>query len=53
VVDICSALCAVAREKVARKGWRNVEVVEADCCTFAPAHPATLVTFSYSLTSTS
>jgi ubiquinone/menaquinone biosynthesis C-methylase UbiE len=53
VVDICSALCAVAREKVARKGWRNVEVVEADCCTFAPAHPATLITFSYSLTSTS
>jgi len=51
VVDICSALCEVAREKVARKGWSNVEVVEGDACSFAPAHPATLITFSYSLTS--
>jgi len=51
VVDICSALCEVARQKVARKGWRNVEVVEGDACTFAPEIPATLITFSYSLTS--
>ncbi|KAG0563546.1 hypothetical protein KC19_8G040100 [Ceratodon purpureus] len=50
VVDICSALCEVARQKVKRKGWHNVEVVEADCCTFAPEEPATLITFSYSLT---
>lgn len=51
VVDLCSALCQVAREKVRRKGWRNVVVVEADCCTFVPAEPASLVTFSYSLSS--
>lgn len=50
VVDICSALCEVARQKVIRKGWRNVEIVEGDACTFAPDHPATLITFSYSLT---
>lgn len=51
VVDICSALCEVARQKVHRKGWSNVEIVEGDACTFAPDLPATLITFSYSLTS--
>ena len=51
VVDICSALCEVAREKVKKRGWYNVEIVEGDACTFAPEEPATLITFSYSLTS--
>ncbi|KAH9565685.1 hypothetical protein CY35_04G089900 [Sphagnum magellanicum] len=50
VVDICSALCEVARQKVISQGWHNVEVVEGDACTFTPATPATLITFSYSLT---
>ncbi len=53
VVDICSALCEVARQKVISQGWHNVEVVEGDACTFTPATPATLITFSYSLTSKS
>lgn len=52
VVDICGPLCDVAREKVAKYGWTNVEVVEADVCDYEPeASPATLVTFSYSLSS--
>ena len=41
-----------AKKKVAEKGWKNVEVVEGDACQFAPPEgAATLVTFSYSLTS--
>ncbi|GAQ92949.1 betaine lipid synthase [Klebsormidium nitens] len=50
VVDICPSLCAVAREKVAARGWHNVEVVEADACTFRAPDAAQLITFSYSLT---
>jgi len=53
VVDICGPLCDIARAKVEKKGWTNVEVVEADVCDYKPEEtPATLVTFSYSLTST-
>lgn len=51
VVDYCSSLCEVARQRVAREGWTNVEVVEGDACTFTPDTPATLITFSYSLSS--
>lgn len=52
VVDLCHSLCEVAKKKVAAKGWKNVHVVEADACAFAPpGGNATLVTFSYSLTS--
>lgn len=43
-----------ARKKVAEKGWKNVTVVEADACQWAPPEGcATLVTFSYSLSSES
>jgi len=50
VVDICGPLCDIARKTVAKHGWTNVEVVEADVCEYKPeATPATLVTFSYSL----
>eukprot|EP00270_Netrium_digitus_P017940 TRINITY_DN6727_c0_g1_i1.p1 TRINITY_DN6727_c0_g1~~TRINITY_DN6727_c0_g1_i1.p1 ORF type:complete len:684 (+),score=143.97 TRINITY_DN6727_c0_g1_i1:121-2172(+) len=49
VVDITPSLCAVAREKVVKKGWKNVEVVEGDACLFKPDEKATLITFSYSL----
>ncbi|KAL4857543.1 DNA mismatch repair protein 6 [Chlorella vulgaris] len=50
VVDLCKSLCDQARKKVAEKGWRNVHVVEADACHFAPPEGiASLVTFSYSL----
>jgi betaine lipid synthase len=50
VVDICGPLCEIARAKVAKQGWSNVEVVEADVCDYEPDQTlATLVTFSYSL----
>lgn len=52
VVDLCHSLCEVAKRKAKTKGWKNVHVVEADACTFSPPDcSATLVTFSYSLTS--
>lgn len=53
VVDICSALCKVARQKVDQRGWKNVVVVESDAALFKPESGATLVTFSYSLSSKS
>lgn len=52
VVDLCHSLCEVAKQKVKAKGWKNVHVVEGDACQFTPPEgTATLVTFSYSLTS--
>lgn len=52
VVDLCSSLCKVAKAKAVEKGWTNVHVVEGDACTFVPPEGvATLITFSYSLTS--
>lgn len=53
VVDITPSLCRVAEEKVKARGWTNVEIVEGDACTFKPKEKATLVTFSYSLSSES
>ena len=53
VVDLCHSLCEQAKQKVKQKGWKNVHVVEGDACTFQPPEGiATLVTFSYSLSST-
>jgi betaine lipid synthase len=52
VVDLCHSLCEVAKRKAKAKGWKNVHVVEADACAFTPPEgAATLITFSYSLTS--
>lgn len=52
VVDLCHSLCEQAKRKVQQKSWKNVHVVEADACTFQPPEGmATLVTFSYSLSS--
>ena len=54
VVDLCHSLCEQAKRKVEQKSWDNVHVVEADACTFQPPEGiATLVTFSYSLSSKS
>jgi S-adenosylmethionine-diacylgycerolhomoserine-N-methlytransferase len=51
VVDLCSSLLAVARQRVERNGWTNVEAVDADVTTFQPAEDSVdVVTFSYSLT---
>lgn len=52
VVDLCHSLCEVARKKAKTKGWKNVTVIEGDACRFQPPEGmATLVTFSYSLSS--
>lgn len=51
VVDLCPSLLAVARQRVQRHGWTNVELVEADVTSLHPAEPSVdVVTFSYSLT---
>ncbi|MCX8013525.1 MAG: methyltransferase domain-containing protein, partial [Rectinema sp.] len=51
VVDLCPALAALARDRVNRENWNNVEVIEADACTFRPTEEeADMVTFSYALT---
>ena len=53
VVDLCGSLCEQARKKVIDNKWNNVKVVEGDACSFVPQEgKATLVTFSYSLSST-
>ncbi|MGQ0636961.1 MAG: class I SAM-dependent methyltransferase [Planctomycetaceae bacterium] len=49
-VDLTRSLLDVARRRVERHGWHNVEIVQADAKTFAPPGPVDLVTFSYSLT---
>jgi len=50
IVDLTPSLCAQARARVERMGWRNVRVIEGDACAFVPPEGrAGLVTFSYSL----
>lgn len=52
VVDLCHSLCEQAKLKVKENGWKNVHVIEGDACEFrVPEGEATLVTFSYSLSS--
>ena len=51
LVDLSNSLLAVARSRIARRGWKNVHVELDDATTFVPAGgPVDLVTFSYSLT---
>ncbi len=51
VVDLCPSLLGVARERARANGWSNVNAIEADVTTFAPAEGAAdVITFSYSLT---
>jgi S-adenosylmethionine-diacylgycerolhomoserine-N-methlytransferase len=51
IVDLSPSLLAVARERIARRGWSNVDTVLGDVATFEPAcGPADVITFSYSLT---
>jgi S-adenosylmethionine-diacylgycerolhomoserine-N-methlytransferase len=47
-VDLCSALLAVARRRLAR--LPNVRVIEADVTRYRPAEPADVAFFSYALT---
>lgn len=51
VVDLAPSLLAMARKRVADRGWSNVQAVEADATTFVPEEGCVdVVTFSYSLT---
>lgn len=50
VVDLCAPLLEQCRQRVAQRGWTNVEAVHADATSFMPREPVDLVTFSYSLT---
>ncbi len=51
VVDLSNSLLKVAADRFQKKGWTNVETVQADATTFTPATGyADIVTFSYSLT---
>lgn len=51
VLDLSPSLLAVARQRIAQRGWSNVETVEADATTYQPpSGPVDVVTFSYSLT---
>jgi len=51
IVDLSPSLLAVAQERVADRGWKNVELVQGDATCFRPEQgPVDVVTFSYSLT---
>ena len=51
VIDLSKSLLRVAADRFQKKGWDNVETVEADATTFCPPEGyADVVTFSYSLT---
>jgi S-adenosylmethionine-diacylgycerolhomoserine-N-methlytransferase len=51
VVDLTPSLLRVARDRIEKNRWDNVEAVQADATTYCPDEgPADVVTFSYSLT---
>jgi S-adenosylmethionine-diacylgycerolhomoserine-N-methlytransferase len=50
VVDLSPSLLRIAEKRIARHGWSNVHVHQADVTTFRPEAPADVITFSYSLT---
>ncbi len=50
LVDICTSLLDVARERVRRNGWSNVEIAQENALDFnPPAGSADVLIFSYSL----
>ena len=51
VVDLAGSLLTVANQRIAARGWTNVETAEADATTYIPPEGSVdVVTFSYSLT---
>lgn len=51
VVDVSSSMLAVARDRIARHGWHNVETVRASATDYRPSDgPVDIVVFSYALT---
>lgn len=49
LVDLCPSLLAVARQRIAARGWSNVSAVEADATTWRPPLPVDAVVCAYSL----
>lgn len=50
LVDLCPSLLDVARKRIQARGWRNVEIVQADAEQYRlPAETVDVVTCSYSL----
>ena len=53
LVDISPSMLAIARQRIARAGWSNVKIIEADAATFVPTSgPADVITLSYALSMT-
>lgn len=51
VVDLARSLLDVAARRAKERGWKHVEVVEADATTFVPTEgQVDVISFSYSLT---
>jgi S-adenosylmethionine-diacylgycerolhomoserine-N-methlytransferase len=50
LVDLCPSLMNIARAKIEKFGWNNVQTHLQDATTFAPTDQADVVLFSYSLT---
>lgn len=51
VVDLSPSLLEVARQRAEARGWTNVQMCQADACSFVPpSGQVDVVTFSYSLT---
>ncbi len=51
LVDLSASLLRIAEKRAREKGWKNVELAQADATTFRPAEgSADVVTLSYSLT---
>lgn len=50
LVDLSGSLLKVAQQRIAARGWTNVNTVEADATAWMPPQPVDIVTFSYSLT---
>ncbi len=49
VVDLCTPLLEVARQRIDARGWTNVSLHQADACTWQPAQAVDVVWCSYSL----
>jgi S-adenosylmethionine:diacylglycerol 3-amino-3-carboxypropyl transferase/ubiquinone/menaquinone biosynthesis C-methylase UbiE len=49
IMDLCDSLLDVARARVARHGWTNVEVVRADACMFVRPRQYDVVICTYAL----
>jgi S-adenosylmethionine-diacylgycerolhomoserine-N-methlytransferase len=49
IVDLCEPLLEIARARIEKRKWRNVEVVCENILDFSPPEKYDIITFSYSL----